>query len=87
MQKGSTNVRSFIWLFSKAFGLKFSDKVSSEMFLVTFDFCVFLICFFSDQLFIHQINGKYHSATAPLVIFFLSNFLKIIDIKRFDMVI
>ena len=56
------------WLICKAIGLNSSDNISIEMFLVKFGLCVKMICCLVDQFFIRYIDGKYRSATAPLVL-------------------
>ena len=47
------------WLFFKAIGLNFVDKISIEIFWVNFGLYVKTICCLSDQFFIRHIDGKY----------------------------
>ena len=61
--------RSSNWLFSKAIGLISFDKISIEVFLVKMVLCLNMICCLFEHFFIRHIDGKYRSATAPLVHF------------------
>ena len=55
------------WLVFKAIGLNSFDKICIEIFLVKFGLCVKTICCLFDKFFIRHIDGKYRSATGPLV--------------------
>ena len=56
------------WLISKSIGFNSFDKISIEMFLVSFGLCVKMICYLFDHFSIRHIDGKYRNATAPLVL-------------------
>ena len=72
MQKGSINVVCWFsnWLISKAIDFNSFDKIAIQMLLVKFGSCVKMIYSLFDQFFIRHIDGKFRSATAPLVLFF-----------------
>ena len=65
------------WLISKAISWNSFDEVTIEMFLGKFDLFVKMICCLFDHFLLCHIDGKYRSATVPLV----SSFAKKIWIR------
>ena len=76
LQKMLLVCRFSFWLIFNAIGLNSFDKISIEMFLIKFGWCVkMFICVF-DHFSIRLFQRKYGSATAHLV-FFCAIFLRI----------